>query len=153
MLVLLAIQYLIVQSEGQASLLTSVKILTSVKGWLQKAQDAHLGQPYVDWILQKLNIVHLYATAGQALAEKLDPDLVGAIGNAISKRKKADEDDMKRSAEDYISSWRYRPANIPAYVRKSKNKPGDEEDEEDLHSASSHGGGYGGGGYGGEQLN
>lgn len=150
-LVLLVIQQLASQSPvvGQESLLGSAKILTTVRGWLQRAQDAHLGQPYVDWVLQKLNVANLYVSAGQALAEKLDPDLVDAIGNAISRRQ-ISGDGSKRSTDDYVSSWRYRPANIPAFVRKSKTKisPGDDEEEEDLHPASSHGGSYGGG-YGG----
>ena len=93
--------------------------------------------------------MYLYVSAGQTLAEKLDPDLLGALADLGS------SNSLARSTTSDYSSWRYRPAAIPAYTRKSKTKGhsatyDDEEDIDEEFSASSYGGGgYGGGGHGG----
>ncbi len=114
-------------------------------GWLSKL-------PYLDWILQKLDTVHLYVSAGQTLAEKLDPDLLEALAGLAGNGRS----EPRSSFDDYVVSWRRKPAEIPAYVRKSKTKLSDDEEELDEDYSASQdrgyyksGGSYGGGGQGG----
>jgi hypothetical protein len=107
----------------------------------------------LDWILQKLDTVHLYVSAGQTLAEKLDPDLLDALSGATeSGRSEENWEPRSSSFDDYLNSWRRRPAAIPAYIRKSKTKLSDDDEEEldEEYSASyQERGYYGGGGHSG----
>ena len=136
-------------ADVRRSLSDSVRLLGVARGFLRKIS----GSQYVDWILEKLDSVHLYVSAGQTLAEKLDPDLLDWLADKLGARRSSRADGRSTNS-DYASSWRYRPAAIPAYIRK-KNKPSsyDEEEEDEDYSASSYGGGghggYGGGGHGG----
>lgn len=139
--------------ERQQSLSDSIRLLDFTRELLRRAGRFQFGRPYttyVDWILQKLDSVHLYVSAGQTLADKLDPDLLDALAGL-------GQSDGRSLTGDYMANWRYKPAAIPAYVRKNKIKPPIIDDDEELDedfSASSYGGGYGGGhgggyGYGG----
>ncbi|XP_032785795.2 uncharacterized protein LOC116923439 [Daphnia magna] len=150
------------QPQRHQSLSDSIRLLDVTRGVLRKVTKiGFLSRlPYVEWIVQKLDTVHLYVSAGQALAAKLDPDLLEALaGVAGSGRREREE--RRSTMNDYILNWRYKPAAIPAYIRK-KSKPIDDLDEEideDFSASHSshdrgyygggHGGGYGGGGYGG----
>lgn len=138
--------------EHHRSLTDSIRLLDITRGLLRRVGAVQFGHPYLNWVVQKLDTIHLYVSAGQTLADKLDPDLVDALANFGN-----EESQARSTTGDYFSSWRYRPAAIPAYVRKSKTKlnpassthDDEEEDDEDYSASSYGGGGYGGGGHGG----
>lgn len=137
------------------SLSDSIRLLDVTRGVLRKVTKVRwLSKvPHLDWILQKLDTVHLYVSAGQTLAEKLDPDLLDALSGATeSGRSEENWEPRSSSFDDYLNSWRRRPAAIPAYIRKSKTKLSDDDEEEldEEYSASyQERGYYGGGGHSG----
>ena len=49
----------------------SVRFLGRVSGALRWVSEVGLGRPYVDWILQKVDLLQMYVTAGASLAERL----------------------------------------------------------------------------------
>ncbi len=142
--------------ERRQSLADSIRFLDVTRGVLRKVgQVGWLSRlAYLEWILQKLDTIHLYVSAVQTLAEKLDPDLLEALAGLAGNGR---SEPRMSSFDDYVISWRRKPAEIPAYVRKSKTKLSDDEEELDEdYSASSQdrgyynsGGSYGGGGKGG----
>lgn len=142
--------------ERRQSLADSIRFLDVTRGVLRKVgQVGWLSKlPYREWILQKLDTVHLYVSAGQTLAEKLDPDLLEALAGLAAGNGRSEA--RMSSFDDYVISWRRKPAEIPAYVRKSKTKLSDDEEELDEDYSASQdrgyyksGGSYGGGGKGG----
>lgn len=49
----------------------SVRFISRVSGALRWVSEIGLGRPYVDWILQKVDLLQMYVTAGSTLAERL----------------------------------------------------------------------------------
>lgn len=147
-----------VSPERRQSLADSIRFLDVTRGVLRKVgQVGWLPKlAYLEWILKKLDAVHLYVSAGQTLAAKLDPDLLEALAGVAENGRS----EPRSSFDDYVVSWRRKPAEIPAYVRKSKTKLSDEEEDFDedysasqdrgyYKSGGTYGGGKGGGSYGG----
>ena len=131
--------------RGRQQISNAVQILGLAKKLLRWFGESERSTIDVEWIIQKLNLLQLYVSAGSAFAERLDADLVDTLifGNGDMS-----SGDGRRSINEYPSTWRYKPP-IPSFVRKGNTKLKPDEDDEDLlgsygHSHSSYGGGGGG---------
>lgn len=144
--------------QRHQSLSDSIRLLDVTRGVLRKiTKISFLSRfSYVEWIQQKLDTVYLYVTAGQTLAAKLDPGLLDALTGVAGR---AEREERRSTMNDYVLNWRYKPAAIPAYIRKKSKLSNDVEEEIDEDFSASHsndrgyygggGGGHGGGSYGG----